>query len=509
MSSMYDNAERRGENAAEQDEELAEQMVLDADYHNVINSGTSTAQSNPATTSAAGGGLFGIGGTSTPAATQAQSGGLFSGLGGQQQKPAGGNLFGIGGSAQQTQPQSSGGLFGTAGTGTTQQGGTTGGSLFGANAPQQQTQQAGGLFGAAQQKPASAAGGSLFGGAAATSQAQSTPSLFGGLGQPTGATTGAATGGLFGSTQTQQQTQQQQPSLSLFGNRTATGQAEQRPAGSTVQGVKIDVSNLVPTTKFESCTDELKKEIETIDTFILNQIRMCNEVSDILPTIASQGVLIPNDVDHVQGKLDTLQEALENDARGIENARNLVVRDAGEAKLAFRALDTLLLPLQYQHTNADRWLSPTQQNQSLPRHSIRSAVGGRHMLALPEDAEADSSLTVNGGPTNLVDYFSQRTDDMNLVVEGYRKNLKEIEDHLRGVEASLNQQINDLSSRSRDGGAPSHAAASRASELAATLGDVESAILGVAGRVGGVREEVQELVLGPVGRSGAGMTNGW
>ncbi|KAK2788819.1 hypothetical protein FQN53_003006 [Emmonsiellopsis sp. PD_33] len=510
--SSSDRAERRGENTAEQDEELAEQTVLDAYYHNIINSGNSAAQSNPAATSAAGGGLFGIGGTSTPATTQAQSGGLFSGLGGQQQKPAGGNLFGIGGGTQQTQPQSSGGLFGAAGTGTTQQAGTTGGSLFGANAPQQQqTQQTGGLFGAAQQKPASAAGGSLFGGAAPTSQAQSTPSLFGGLGQTTGATTGATTGGLFGSTQTQQQTQQQQqqPSLSLFGNRNATGQAEQRPAGSTVQGVKIDVSNLVPTTKFESCTDELKKEIETMDTIILNQIRMCNEVSDILPTIASQGALIPNDVDHVQGKLDTLQEALENDARGIENARNLVVRDAGEAKLAFRALDTLLLPLQYQPTNADRWLSPTQQNQSLPRHSIRSAVGGRHMLALPEDAEADSSLTANGGPTNLVDYFSQRTDDMNLVVEGYRKNLKEIEDHLRGVEASLNQQINDLSSRSRDGGAPSHAAASRASELAATLGDVETAILGVAGRVGGVREEVQELVLGPVGMSGAGMTNGW
>ncbi|PGH08086.1 hypothetical protein AJ79_06086 [Helicocarpus griseus UAMH5409] len=486
--------------------------MLDAYYCHLRFSGN-TPSTN---TSAAGGSsLFG-----TPATTQPQSGGLFSGLGTQnqqQQKPAGGGLFGLGGSStQQTQQgqQGSGSLFGGLGSGSTQQPSTTGGgSLFGAGTQQQQQpQQTGGLFGGTQQKPATT--GSLFGGGAtSTSQAQSTPSLFGGLGQTAGASTTG--GGLFGNQTNQQQQQQPQqqtqqgPTLSLFGgNRNTTTQAEQRPSGSTVQGVKIDVSNLVPTTKFESCTDELKKEIEAIDTFILNQIRMCNEVSDILPTISSQAALVPNDVDFVQGKLDTLQEALENDAHGIEHARTLVSRDTGEAKLAFRALDTLLLPLQYQPTAADRWLSPNQQSQSIPGRSLRSNLSARHMLALPEDAEADSSVGAAGGPTNLVDYFSQRTDDMNGVVEKYRRNLKEIEDHLRGVEASLTQQISDLSSRSRDAGAPSHAATSRASELAATLGDVETAILGVAGRVGGVREEVQEMVLGPVGMHG-GMTNGW
>ncbi|EGE81105.1 nucleoporin NUP49/NSP49 [Blastomyces dermatitidis ATCC 18188] len=462
--------------------------------------GANTTSTAPAATT--GGSLFGAAATTTQ---QPQSGGLFSGLGAQnqqQQKPAGGSIFG--GTSQQTQP-APGNLFGS-----TQL--QSGGSLFGAGTQQQQqqqqTQQSGGLFGATQQKPT---GGSLFGAATSTSQPQSGGSLFGGLGQAT-ATTSTSAGGLFGASQPQQQQQpqpQQGPSLSLFGNRNTTTQAEQRPGGSTVQGVKIDVSNLVPTTKFESCTDELKKEIETIDTFILNQIRMCNEVSDILPTISSQGALVPNDVEFVQGKLDTLQEALETDARGIENARNLVTRDAGEAKLAFRALDNLLLPLQYQPTAADRWLAPSQQSQSLPGRSIRSGLSARHMLALPEDAEADSSLGATGGPTNLVDYFSQRADDMDVVVQKYRKSLKEIEEYLRGVEASLAQQINDLSSRSRDGGAPSHASATRASELAATLGDVETAILGVAGRVGGVREEVQELVLGPLGIGGHGITNGW
>ena len=112
------------------------------------------------------------------------------------------------------------------------------------------------------------------------------------------------------------------------------------------------------------------------------------------------------------------------------------------------------------------------------------------MLALPDDAEADSSLGAAGGPTNLVHYFSQRADEMNSVVEEYRTNLKEIENHLHGVEATLSRKLNELASRTRDSGAANHTT-SRVTELAATLADVETAILGVAVRVGGVREEAQ------------------
>jgi nucleoporin p58/p45 len=289
--------------------------------------------------------------------------------------------------------------------------------------------------------------------------------------------------------------------LSLFGNRNATSPQDQRTSASTiVPGVKIDVSNLVPTTKFESCSDELKKEIEGIDTFILNQIRLCNEVSDFLPMIASQGALVPNDVEFVQGKLDTLQQALENDASDIEEVRNLVTRDANDAKLCFRALDTLFLPLQYQPAPGERWWSPNQQASSMQRYSLRSALGTRqNLLALPGDSETDSSVAATGGPTNLVDYFSQRADEMNNVLDKYRQTLKEIEGHLGGVEVSLTRQINDAAAcRSRESGSGALQPTSRSSELAATLRDVEMAILGVAGRLGNIKEQGQELILGPV-----------
>ena len=307
----------------------------------------------------------------------------------------------------------------------------------------------------------------------------------------------------------QQQQQQQGPTLSLFGSQNA----QQNQTGSksnVVPGVKIDLSNLAPTTKFESCSDELKKEIEAVDTAILNQIKMCNEVSDLLPSIITQGSSIPNDVEYVQGKLDTLQEALINDAAGIEEARKVVKQDAREARLAFRTLDTLLLPLQYQMNPGDRWMMANQQAQSLSKHSLRSALGARHnMLALPEDAEADSNAAAPGEPANLVEYFSQKADEMNSVVEQYRKNLKEVEEHLHGVEYSLHQQINELASAKSKDGASGYKPTSRISELAGTLGDVETAILGVAGRLGSVKEEVQEMTLGPLGANGFGHVNGW
>lgn len=390
---------------------------------------------------------------------------MFSGLGGGQQQssaPSGG-LFGST-TATTSQPQS-GGLFGgTSGAGSnTTQTGTTGGGLF----------------------------GNLGGGSATQTQAK--PPFGGGLGSST--TTHG--GGLFGGTTTQQPQQQpqaQQPTLSLFGNQGATQQPMQQSTatGTVVPGVKVDLSNLLPTTKYESCADEIRKELERFDTFVLNQINMCNEVGNLIPNIANQGSTIPNDVEFVEGKLETMQRALENDAADIDHLRSLVSRDAAEAQVAFRAIDTLKLPLQYQSTGGAGWWSVPDQKQSL--RSTR-----KNTLALPDDVESDpaTATSVNGVPVNLVDYFSQRSDEMGTVLDRYTRHMKEIEDHLHGVEVTLNRQIHEfVASRSRDDSAVG-ASSSALNDLAAILGDVETGILGVASRLGGVTEQVQETVLGP------------
>ncbi|EPS33057.1 hypothetical protein PDE_08019 [Penicillium oxalicum 114-2] len=432
---------------------------------------TSTTQSKPAT------GLFGntqqsSSTGSTMFGTQQQpqqQAGATSSLFGNQQKPAG------------TTPS----LFGNQQT----QNGST--SLFGSNAN---------TAAASTTQPTQSSG--LFGGAAATTQTQTKPTFS--LG---GATTGG--GGLFSGQQSQPQQQQQQqankPTLNVFGNSTAN-QATQpsllqqsTAPGNIVQGVKVDISNLLPTTKYESCSDELRREIEVIDNAILGQMKLCHEVSDILPTIQSQGATIPNDVEFVQGKLETMQHALENDAQDIDQLRSLVARNAAEAEVAFRAIDTLKLPLQYQTTGGSWW---SMQDQKVADRSTLPSVR-KNTLALPDDVEGDpaTAKSVNGVPVNLVDYFSQRSDEMSTVLNRYRGNLKEIEDHLHGVEMSLNRQITDFMSKSRDG---SGAATPKTviSDLAAVLGDVEGGILGVASRLGSVSEQVQELALGPVTAEG-------
>lgn len=304
-------------------------------------------------------------------------------------------------------------------------------------------------------------------------------------------------GGNQSTTQQQQQQPQQaqKPTLSLFGNQSSSTQQPMQQStatGTVVPGVKVDLSNLLPTTKYESCADEIRTELERFDTFVLNQINMCNEVANLVPSIANQGSTIPNDVEFVEGKLETMQQALENDAGDIDQLRGLVSRDAAEAQVAFRAIDTLKLPLQYQSAGGAGWWSVPDQKQSL--RSTR-----KNTLALPDDVESDpaTATSVNGVPVNLVDYFSQRSDEMGGVLERYTGHVKEIEDHLHGVEVTLNRQIHEfVASRSRDDSATG-ASNSALNDLAAVLGDVETGILGVASRLGGVTEQVQEVVLGP------------
>ncbi|EAW16301.1 nucleoporin FG repeat-containing protein [Aspergillus fischeri NRRL 181] len=358
-----------------------------------------------------------------------------------------GGLFG----SANAQSKPAGGLFGNLGGGNAQQSSNTGSSLFS------------GLGGQQQNTNTTAAGGGLFGGSTQASSQPATGGLFSGT-AGAGTTTaqgGGTGGGLFGST-TQAQSK---PLFGGLGASTTTGGG-------------------------------LLSELEKFDNYVLLQIKLCNEVSNMLPTIAGQAETIPNDVDFVQGKLETIEHALENDARDIDQLRSLVSRDAAEAQVAFRAIDTLKLPLQYQSAGGAGWWSAQDQKGS-DRQALRSTR--KNTLALPDDVETDASsaTSINGVPVNLVDYFSQRSDEMGTVLERYTRNLKEIEDHLHGIELSLNRQIQEfVASRSRDG-ATAGTQKSKLNDLAAVLGDVENGILGVASRLGAVTEQVQEVVLGP------------
>ncbi len=255
-----------------------------------------------------------------------------------------------------------------------------------------------------------------------------------------------------------------------LGGGLSLGQSTQQ---RTVPGVRIDVANLRGTTRFGDLHEELQKEIEKIDDFIQSQIVLKEAADSFMPGLEQRLSYVPNDVEFVSKKLDTMHHALENDAEAVDHVRKIVKKDAADAKLSFRSIDNLKLPQLYHHSGL--W-----NNNATVFRSNGPILPG-------EEAEQESS-------TDLVSYFNTQAEAMTKTLDTYKQNVREIESHLLGVEANTMQQIQQLMfTRGRDGSGSNREDQVR--ELVAVLREFESGILGVAGKVGGVRESVQELEL--------------
>ena len=248
-------------------------------------------------------------------------------------------------------------------------------------------------------------------------------------------------------------------------------------AQQTVPGVRIDLSNLKPTTRFNDLYEGLQKEIENVDAFILRQMELHGECESAMPSIAEKIVSMPGDVELCGRKLEALERALETDAAAIDSARDLVKSEADDARLSFKAIHSLRIPAQF-HSSSP-WTVP--------------------------GANAPTSLSAEDDKTasaDLVSYFSKQADDMGRKLEGLTKNLREVESYLGRLEAHQSAQVQAARmSHGRDGGMKS--ADEQVRELAGVLREFEGGILGVAGKVGAAREGVQEVMLGD-GRGGRG-----
>ncbi|KAI1205774.1 uncharacterized protein F4807DRAFT_441301 [Annulohypoxylon truncatum] len=416
------------------------------------------------------GGLFGSASNSQPAAGSSLFGNTST-----TPKPSG--LFGNAPSTSSTaaasqlqpqpQPQQSGGLFGSSSTATSQPQQTTS-SLFGGATSTTQPQQAGGLFGNAQPTQTQTHTQPQ-----AQAQTQNTGGLFGGsmAGQTTSAGAGAP-GGLFGNSLKPAQSQpaalgqaqpQQQPGIGLgasLGFGLTMGQSTQQ----NVPGVRIDVSNLKGTTRFNDLQEDLQKNIELVDMFIQQQMRHKEQVDSFMPGHKEMLESIPNDVNFVAKKYESAHNALASAAQSIEAARGLVGQDVDHARLSFRAIDNLKLPEQY-HT-AGIW-SPRQQP------------------AGTANTEADGQ--------DLVGFFSRAADEMEDQVRRYEKNMTEIEMHMHGVSDSLVEQLQKMMANKNGASTGPN---EKAQELSAVLRELQQGILKVASDVAGAREGMTQLQLG-------------
>ena len=237
-------------------------------------------------------------------------------------------------------------------------------------------------------------------------------------------------------------------------------------------GVVINLNELRPTTRFNDLHEDLQKGVEYVDNFILGQIRKQEDCSAANEQIDNLSLQLPSDIDYCVTSLETVRQALENDAESIAFAKSLVRTDVDDSKLSFKVIQNLTLPQQFHHSALRSSAAQTQ-----PRG-----------LLFP-NAGADES------PSNIVDYFMKQVNDMSKILDSYNRNIAEVESYLRGVESNTVQQMQQMVlTRTHEGGQKT--AEDQVRELAVVLREFGNGIMGVATNVGDTREKVQEIMLG-------------
>ncbi|KAF1972174.1 hypothetical protein BU23DRAFT_555414 [Bimuria novae-zelandiae CBS 107.79] len=394
-------------------------------------------------------GLFG---SSTNVSQPPQTSGLFGST--TTQTGGTGGLFGGASTAQASQPPQSAGLFGNAGKPAT---GSTGG-LFGASTQQSQPQQGASLF-----------GGTLGGNTTTQNQTSQSGGLFGGLGQNQNQSNqaklslfGASTqqqnptgGSLFGNTQ---QNQPQQQTNSLFGGMNTQ---QNNPLGSSNVLQMNDVSQIKGTHRIGDLHPEIQKQIYQMDELIAMKQVIANRVRETYPGHATSLETIAPDVAYVENKLATVQLGLENDAASIAQLDAIVAKDRQDGELAFRAIINQTLPAQFQYGNP------------------------ANLSASTKKVDADETSK----PVDLVEYFNRRTDDLGKTLETYQAQIREIELHLRTMEAGTfekQQQLMGARNKQMDD----------RQQLVEALRAIEAAIVDSAKKVGRVRDQVTTFTLG-------------
>ena len=234
--------------------------------------------------------------------------------------------------------------------------------------------------------------------------------------------------------------------------------------------MRIDLSNIKSTTRFNDLEESLQKEITAIDEAIQKCIKDKDAVDAFLPSHGEQLEAIPTDVSFVSRKSEGAHNALSGDILAVDQLRELVKQDADHARLSFRAIDNLKLPTQYHQ--AGLWSNKGPQ------------VGGGGGGGGAADAQTS---------TDLISLFSRTADDMDDMMKKFERNLGEIEVHLHGVQGSMLEQMQRAAAQSKN--ASQGGVDDRVVELAAVLRDFEESILKVAGVVGGVKEGVTGLQL--------------
>lgn len=285
-----------------------------------------------------------------------------------------------------------------------------------------------------------------------------------------------------------------------------------QPAANTstlaASQTQIDLTHLRSTTKFDQLTPDLQREIEAVDTLILNQMKLASEVADLLPTVVAAGETLPSGVDFVSQKLEEVEAGLGNDAEAIVGARDGgLKKNELEAKCVFRAVDRLKMPRQYQqiaHTQTENLngsgiyggsgLSGWWNNPQTLKGSVRGGHAQGDKVQLPDEDSEEVQ-----GPKSLVELFNNRGDDMQRMIQDNRQLLSEIEDFVQGLEGKVVGKERELNDRFNYGDRNGTAVSEREHQmqlLRYVFGEVHRSLYDVADKVGATRDDAAQLTIG-------------
>lgn len=240
--------------------------------------------------------------------------------------------------------------------------------------------------------------------------------------------------------------------------------------GGSTQAVNIGIEGLRGITRFNELSPELQQQIQAFDEGIQRKIGYCNQIRETLPQSGDYIATIAPDVAYIETFLSTVEVGIDNDSANVAHLRELVKKDAADATLSFRAIENQRLPSQFHYRN------------------------GTNLTASSAKAPATAALDDDdpSKPVDLMGYFNRRTGDLGRTLDVYQRQIREIEGHLRTMEAGTlekAQQLTGSRSAPRD----------QRRELVEALKAIEGAILDSAKKVGQVRDEVTKQTLGNVG----------
>lgn len=274
----------------------------------------------------------------------------------------------------------------------------------------------------------------------------------------------APTTSLFGSTQQNQS----QPTNSLFGGMSTQQNTVGGLGQSTSQAVQMnDLSQIKGTTRINDLSPELQRDLQNIDDSIQKKIEKIQQIRETYPGHVQKLETVAPDVDYVEKKLSTVALGLENDAANISHLAKIVEKDQTDGELAFRAIINQALPTQFRYGN------PSNLSSSMAKPANASGT------------EGDETTK----PVDLIAYFNTRTDDLGKTLETYQSQIREIEQHLRTMEAGTYEKTQQLM------GARNKNTDDR-QQLVEALRAIEAAIMDSAKKVGRVRDEVTQVTLG-------------